>query len=459
MINFSDLSFIFRFLPAFLLAYYIVPIGMRAYITVIGSLIFYAVGDIKSLWVFLASIVVNYLFSLKCQERKKAFLFVIVLFDTGLLVFYKLIAQRIGLLLPVPLGISFFTFKMISFQADLYTGKIKKRPRFMETLLYFSLFPQVISGPIMRFEDTEKNRIITGVEDRFLLFRDRFSKNFDKVEEGLSIFVMGFAMKVILADYLAMMWNEIGTIGYESISTPLAWAGVVCYSLELYFDFWGYSLMASGIAVAMGYPFIINFNHPYSAKGVGDFYRRWHVTLGTWFRDYIYIPMGGSKKGSLRTIFNLCVVWFLTGLWHGVTLNFLLWSGCLLVLIVLEKYLWVHIPKVRDFVGKVHVLFFIPITWVIFAIPNYNDLLNYLGRLFPFAGGGNYINPFDFDKIVGNYVFFLLTGMMLLWPKIFDYIFKNRRNWFVRLFLLILFWICAVFVSGKAGNPFLYFSF
>ena len=458
MINFSDLSFIFRFLPIFLLVYYLVPAGYRAYITIIGSLLFYAVGDFKSLGLFCALIVINYLFSIKVKEHKKILLVLIVLLDVSVLMFYKLMVQM-GKFPSLPLGISFFMFKMISYQADMYKGKMKEMPRFSEVLLYFSLFPQVISGPIMRYQDMKKNRIMTGMEDRFLIFRDRLPIYLGKIEEGLAIFVMGLAMKVLIADRLSMMWNDIGTIGYESISTPLAWAGVLCFSLELYFDFWGYSLMASAVCVMMGYPFIINFDQPYASKSVSEFYRRWHMTLGSWFKDYVYIPLGGSRNGDLRCALNLFVVWLLTGIWHGISLNFFLWSGSLLLMIYFEKFLWSKNDKLMAIVGRIHVLLFLPVTWVIFALTSSNDLCAYLLRLFPVKGPGIAVNPGDFGKIAGNYRYILAAGVILLIPQIFKYIYDHRRNWFVRLFLMILFWICAVVVSGKAGNPFLYFGF
>ncbi len=458
IINFSDLSFIFRFLPIFLLAYYVLPARLRPLILLVGSLAFYAIGDPMSMVVFAAAIVVNILFSYKCHKKSKLFLFLIIASDVILLLAFKFLVSY-GNIQTLPLGISFFTFKMVSYQADLYKGKIRECPGIIAVAAYFAMFPQVMSGPIMRYSDFEKNKILSGTEDEFMAFKFRKRLHLDKIEEGLMFFTLGFAMKALLADYLAMMWNEIGTIGYESISTPLAWVGVVCFSMNLYFDFWGYSLMAAGIGVMLGFPFVRNFDHPYSSKGVGEFYRRWHMTLGSWFRDYIYFPMGGSKKGKFLTIRNLFVVWLLTGLWHGVTVNFLVWAGLLLIMIIFEKFVWTFNKKLLSVIGRVHVLIMVPITWVIFALPVKEDLFNYLGRMIPVSGSGIAVNPGDLVKLLSMYWPFFVGGFIFLIPAVYDYFEKHRKDLHIKVVMLFLFWICAAFVSTKAGNPFLYFSF
>lgn len=456
--NFSELSFIFRFLPIFLIAYYVLPSRLRPFVLFVGSLAFYAFGDPKSMGIFSVAVIVNLIFSYRCQAHSKPALIFIIAADVILLLSFKFLSGY-GKISGLPLGISFFTFKMVSYQADLYKGKIKKCPGIFAVAAYFSMFPQLMSGPIMRYSDFEKNKVLSGTEDRFLVFKDRIHLHLDKIEEGLVFFTLGFAMKALLADYLAAMWNDIGTIGYESISTPLAWAGVVCYSLNLYFDFWGYSLMAAGIGVMLGFPFIKNFDHPYASKTVGEFYRRWHMTLGSWFRDYVYFPMGGSRESKSNTIRNLFVVWALTGLWHGVTLNFIVWAGALLVMIVMEKFVWSSNEKLLAVIGRINVLIIIPITWVIFALPVKEDLYNYMGRLFPVNGAGIAVNPGDFAKLLSTYWGFLLAGLMLLFPGIYSNIVKRRKDWPMRVMMLILFWVCVTIVSTKAGNPFMYVNF
>ena len=424
----------------------------------LGSLVFYAFGDIRSLPVFIICIVINYLISFKTAERKGAFLFLIVAFDVLMLAFFKF-AFGYGQGIILPLGISFFTFKMISFQVDLYTGKIKHFPGLLNEVAYFSMFPQVTQGPIMRYEDYDKNDLISGKADMFFILRDRLKVCFERLEDGLFWFTLGFGMKILIADHLSMMWKDIGTIGYESISTPLAWAGVICYTLNLYFDFWGYSLMAAGLGVCLGFPFVENFDHPYASGSVSEFYRRWHVTLGRWFRDYVYIPLGGSRKGQKRTAVNLVIVWLLTGLWHGVTFNFLIWSGALLIMILFEKFILSSKKGLLKVIGRVNVLLFIPLTWVIFAINSTRDLCDYFFRLFPVMGEGIAVNHGDFGKLVGMYGIFMAAGLVFLIPQVFDFIKKRKDDIAVKVLALVLFWICACVASTKAGNPFMYLSF
>lgn len=308
----------------------------------------------------------------KCRKDR---LVTVLALDIGLLVLFKALGAFAGSSI-LPLGLSFYTFKMISFQADVFRGEMKELPTFKRTAVYFTMFPQIVSGPIMRFN-----------EGSFLMEEREYS--WEKLEEGLQYFVAGLGTKVLLADRLAILWKDIHMIGYESISTPLAWLGAAAYSMELYFDFWGYSLMASGICVMLGFPFVKNFEHPYASKSVSEFWRRWHMTLGSFFRDYVYIPLGGSRGGMPETLRNLLAVWVLTGLWHGGSLNFVLWGLALFLLIAVEKIglgkLFTRFPLI----GRCYTLFLIPVTWVFFALTDLGQLGLYLERLFPFAGGGS----------------------------------------------------------------------
>ena len=308
------------------------------------------------------------------------------------------------------------------------------------------MFPQVTQGPISRW-----NSIGFEKRDRTVTVK--------AFNDGLFFFVLGLGMKVLLADPLSILWNEIGKIGYESISTPLAWMGAIGYSLRLYMDFWGYSLMSAGIGMMLGYHFVINFLHPYWACGIGDFYRRWHATLGSWFRDYVYIPLGGNRKGNLRTILNLAVVWLLTGLWHGITPNYLIWSGVLFLLIVWEKFVVDGLISSFPIIGHLHVWLLIPLTWVIFAIPDLGDLRSYFMRLFPFFGSGVNVNSGDFMKQLTTYWPLLLISLLLCTPHWYRAIVKNRRRLPVLIALTIVFWICVYRIVISASNPFMYFSF
>ena len=457
MINFSDLTFIFRFLPVFVIAYYLTPITYRTWTLLLGSLVFYGVGDIRMLPVLLGAVVVNYLFSraIRGGNKKKLLLAFIVCIDALMLVEFKILGQVIDNSL-MPLGVSFFVFKMISFQADTYMDKITEEPPFADVAAYFCMFPQIVSGPIMRFSDYVENDHI-GKD----AYKAELKTILGNIEDGLRFFVLGLFMKVMIADHLSMLWNDIGTIGYESLSTPLAWIGAATYSMQLYYDFWGYSLMAAGVGVMLGFPFVVNFNQPYSAKGVSDFYRRWHATLGSWFRDYIYIPLGGSRVKAPRIIFNLLIVWLITGFWHGITLNYILWGLILFVIIVSERFIvFKLLPKwLGVVVGRLHVFVLIPLTWVVFAIPGMSMLREYFCRLFPFFGEGIAVNAGDYIKKLGTYGVFLGLGLILLIPGIYGLFEKYRKKPVIMAILFVIFWICVFSLSNSAGNPFMYFKF
>ena len=453
MVLFNSLTFLFRFFPIFLVIYFVTPARFREVVLFFGSLIFYAMGAGYMFLGLTALTAINYIlgqmvFSADKGGEKKSnrIAFYAALFvDVGSLVVFKLLSGLTNKVV-LPLGFSFYLFKMISYQADLFRGEITRRPDIMDTVVYFTMFPQVTQGPIMRWNNV-------GFEKRE---RTVTPKAFS---DGLFFFVLGLGMKVLLADPLSVLWNEIGKIGYESISTPLAWIGAVCYSLRLYMDFWGYSLMAAGIGMILGFHFVVNFVHPYWACGVADFFRRWHATLGAWFRDYVYIPLGGSRKGNLRTMRNLLVVWLLTGLWHGITPNYLIWGGVLWILIVWEKFVVDGILSSFKFLGHLHVWLFIPLTWVIFAIPDLHDLLIYFQRLFPFFGVGVNINSEDFIKQLLVYWPYLLSSLLLCRPPRYRLIVKNRRKLPVILVLTAVFWISVYKIVIAESNPFMYFSF
>ncbi len=456
MVNFSDLNFIFRFLPLFVIAYYVTPTKFRTWTLLLGSLLFYAVGDIRMFPALIVAVLVNFLFA-KAQfgEKSKSLLLFILAIDAGMLIEFKILGQFVDSSL-LPIGISFYVFKMISYQMDVYRGKIEKDASFLNVAAYFCMFPQIVSGPIMRYEKFLDNPMLFKEDGKAALI-----EIVGAIEDGLRFFVAGLAMKVLLADHLAMLWKDIGTIGYESISTPLAWLGAVTYSMELYFDFWGYSLMAAGIGVMLGFPFVVNFDQPYGSGSVSEFYRRWHATLGSWFRDYIYIPLGGSRKGEGRTVFNLLVVWLITGFWHGVTPNFIMWGLSLFLIIVLERLIVLkRLPGfLSKIIGKINVLVLIPLTWVVFAISDLKMLGDYFMRLFPFFGQGIAVNDNDFLKNVGVYWTVLVPGLILLIPKVFETWENHRRNPLFTVLWIALFWVCIYSISGAAGNPFMYFRF
>ncbi len=458
MVNFAGLEFIFRFLPVFLVIYYVVPSRGRDYVLLLGSFLFYAMGEPVFLLLLLTLTLVNHfvgrkikeqqggykMFPLQKAKRKRLLIFVLIL-DVGALALFKGLSTFVDSSL-LPLGISFYIFKMISFQVDMYRGDIWEKPDLKSTALYFTMFPQVVSGPIMRYDDGE--------------FGARRECGPEKFEDGLKYFVIGLGMKVLLADRIGILWNDLQMIGFQSISTPLAWFGAAGYSLQLYFDFWGYSMMASGILVMLGYEFIQNFDHPYASRSISEFYRRWHMTLGSFFRDYVYIPMGGSRCKKGRMLLNLALVWILTGIWHGNGPNFLIWGAVLGIFIILEKVFYGKALSKIPVVGNLYVLALIPLTWVVFAITDLRQLGIYFGRLFPFIGGeGIAVNSQDIVRYSQTYGGLFVAGIVLCIPGVFHFYEKHKKNPVFVLLLAAVFWYCVYFMSSSAGNPFMYFKF
>ncbi|MBO4901130.1 MAG: MBOAT family protein [Lachnospiraceae bacterium] len=462
---FSDLNFIFRALPLFLIIYYLTPYKLRKAVLLLASLAFYLYSAGYFVIVLVGAVVINYALSAGVSRKKKVPFVISLVIDAGLLVIFK-ITSCLGLGIPfpdgsifnlvLPLGISFYAFKLISYQADLYMGRTKKAS-FINLAVYITDFTQIVSGPIGRYGDSIvcTNRIVSSSEKALTRIKGALSN----ISNGLTYFIAGLFLKIILADHLAILWNEIGTIGYDSISTPLAWIGVFVYSMNLYLDFWGYSLMAAGLGVMLGGVFVRNFKNPYAAKSVSDFYRRWHITLGDWFRDYIYIPLGGSRCGSLRTIFSLSVVWFLTGLWHGVTVNYLIWAGILLILIICEKFILSRNETLYSIVGRINVWVIIPLTWIVFAIRSFGDLEVYFMRLFGLVPSSAVINASDYSGILSEGWVYIAASAVILLPGIRTSFIEHRRGKVWSVLLFIMFWLSIYSICGAVTNPFMYMSF
>lgn len=456
MVVFSGIEFLFRFLPIFLAVYYITPPRYRNTTLLFGSIVFYAAGEPYYVLLLMFSVWMNYILAKRIcfyetghkwkKRKRKDWLITALLIDAGLLAVFKILSIFWGNAV-MPLGLSFFTFKMISFQADIYRKEIKEMPTFKRTAVYFTMFPQIISGPVMRYND-----------GAFTLEKRNYS--LEKLEEGFWYFAIGLGTKVLLADKLAILWKNIATIGYESISTPLAWLGAFSYSMQLYFDFWGYSMMASGLCVMLGFPFIMNFDHPYAARSISEFWRRWHMTLGSWFRDYVYIPLGGSRAGTLRTVRNLLIVWLLTGIWHGSGLNFLLWGMALFLLIVLEKLLFGRWLLKCPAAGRIYVICLMPVTWMLFALTDLGQLSVYLGRMFPFIGGaGVAVNPQDIIKYAGMFGIYLLAGIIWCIPAVYRFLVRHRKHPAVVILTAVIFWLSVYGSVSVGNNPFMYLKF
>ncbi len=449
---FTDLNFLSRFLPLFIIAFYLSPRRFQTVELFIGSLLFYALGDPQFLPILIALCGVNFLLakiskSQEGTEGRQWILAAIVFIDVAVLVVFKLLGLFYGMHLPI--GISFYIFKMLSYQVDIYQGKIKQVPDFLESCAYFTLFFQITQGPIMRYSKAE----FASSKHRMSLIR---------MENGLKTMIIGLAMKTILADRLAILWNEAVKVGFGGISTPLAWMVAIGYSLQLYMDFWGYSLMASGIGVILGFSPIDNFAHPYAATSIGEFYRRWHMTLTSWFRDYVYIPLGGSRKSVKRTLINIMLVWLLTGFWHGGGLHFVLWGLFLGLFICAEKLFLARFFEKFPILGHLYVLLVIPVSWMFFAPSSTVEVGRFMARLFPLTGKFAGASSEDFITYFHQFSPYLFVSGALCAPPVFKLLTKDRSGVpriLESVLLLILLWIGLYQINISQANPFLYFNF
>lgn len=470
---FSSLLFIFVFLPVFLVLYYILPAKSRNLLLFLGSLLFYSFGEPYYLFLILCSILVNFLIGLGIEHakiggiEKKSLLCLSLFYNFGILLFFKytnFFIENINALLrlldihwrfytinvTLPLGISFYTFQIVSYVIDVYLGKTKADKSILSLGAYLCMFPQLIAGPIVIYSDIRdalKERKISAAG----------------LDNGLKTFIIGLGYKVIIANRIGTLWNEVCTIGYESISTPLAWLGAFAYSMQLYFDFCGYSLMAVGLGEMLGFRMPANFRHPYMARSVTDFWRRWHITLGTWFKQYVYIPLGGNRKGKGRMIFNLFIVWFLVGFWHGAAWNFILWGLFIFILQIIEKNItlnWLNADNIfAKLFSHIYMFFYILVSWAIFAISDFHDLGLYLSRMFPFAGSGINIDFSDFTRLVSDYAPLLIASIIFAadYPeRLFDKI-RGRASGVI--IALVIFWLSVYYLSIGINNPFLYFRY
>lgn len=448
---FSSFEFLFRFLPAFLIIYFITPKKFRNAVLFLGSIAFYTYGEAQYVLLLLASVTVNYVIArsmYKAPEdgrgRRQAVLLVLALcYDFGMLFFFK----YSGLTTKLPLGISFYTFQIAAYVIDVYRGIVPAEKSYVNLGTYLTMFPQLIAGPIVNYTEVSsclKRRTVTA--------RD--------FESGVRILVIGLGSKVIIADRVGMLWNNVQTIGFNSISTPLAWLGAVAYSMELYFDFAGYSMMAIGLGKMLGFQIPVNFRFPYISKSVTEFWRRWHITLGRWFRDYVYIPLGGSRKGRLRTMFNLFAVWILTALWHGAGYNFLIWGGMLLGVLFLEKLFLLPFLQKSKVIGHVYLLLFVPVTWMAFTITDVHQLGIYLTRMFPFVNAHTgMVNSMDYIKYLKDYDSLLAMGVLFATPVPAVIYGRIKRGMLGTLAIAVIFALSMYYLAVSANNPFLYFNF
>lgn len=469
---FSSIAFIMYFMPVFFLVYYILPASYKNAWLFLASLGFYYYGvrgNPGYLLLMIMSVVVNFvagklIAAQKTKRARKAWLVVGIVYDLGWLILFKYLGFLIENLnalfgamhvkvqletwnLILPIGISFYTFQIISYLVDVYRRETKAEKSLISLGTYLCMFPQLIAGPIVNYH----------------LIQEQLHKrkhSMEKVESGLKVFALGLAYKVLLANRVGHLWTEVTAIGYESISTPLAWMSIVAYSLQLYFDFYGYSLMAIGLGRMMGFDFPQNFNNPYMAVSMTDFWRRLHMTLGGWFREYVYIPLGGNRGGFAKTVRNMFVVWLLTGLWHGASWNFVLWGLLLFVLLFVEKAGLGKVLERHKALGHIYMILWIPLSWLVFVITDLSQLGIYLQKLFPFFGNaGTVLFQGDYLKYGKTYGIYLVLGILFATGVQEKLLKKNKNRLWVILLLLALFWASVYCMYLGMDDPFLYFRF
>lgn len=459
-VSFSDNIFIFRFLAIFLLIYIICPRKYRNLCILSGSLLFYWMNDSKYLWLLIISLVCNYLgLILVHKEKSKKALIVTIVFDVAMLFVFKY--WNFGVtnintmlhhnLLPVlqlalPLGISFYTFQNISILIDCYKEENGKKISFLEYATFITMFPHILSGPIFSYPDMRQELKCRNI-------------SMASMNQGFRMFVMGLGMKVLLSNKIETLWNSVQMAGTIGLWAPIAWLGAIAYSFQIYFDFAGYSLMAIGIGKMLGFHFPENFRHPYCASSISDFWRRWHITLGKWFTKYIYIPLGGNRKGKLRTVFNIFVVWSLTGIWHGASWNFVLWGLLFGICIGLEKIVIGKFFEIYKPLGHIWVIVLLPISWMLFANTNLQALLQYIGCMFGKAGSTLYLESDKFIFYLKQYWILLLICILFSTPLPQKCFKKIENKPISTLVILCIFFYSVYQLMQSGGNPFLYLQF
>lgn len=460
---FSSVTFLYYFLPIVLLVYYVVPKQLKNFVLFLASLLFYAWGEPKYVFLMLISVGIGYLAGILMDKLpRKPVMIVSVSLCLLFLIYFKytnffidninaLVKTSIPALnVIMPIGISFYTFQIISYILDVYYGRVEKQKNVLYLATYISMFPQLIAGPIVRYTDINNQ-----------LGKRKFSGEI--IADGITRFVIGLSKKVLVANQL----GELCQVFVDSTNKSVAfyWLYALAAALHIYFDFSGYSDMAIGLGKLLGFTFMENFNYPFMSKSITEFWRRWHMSLGTWFRDYVYIPLGGNRCGVKRQIFNILVVWFLTGFWHGAQWNFIVWGVYFSVLLVVEK-LWLY-KKLNQskIVGRIYALFLITISFVIFNVNTLGEIGEYLKNMF-FLGGSEIVNT--------EYVYYLRSYGVLLLIAIIGAtslpkkLYKLCRKFKVTslclvvvepIVLVALLLICTAYLIDGSFNPFLYFRF
>ena len=464
---FSSIVFLYIFLPIMLLLYFIVPSKFKNAIMILASLVFFAWGEIRYIFIMLVLAVMDFICGkqiTKYQDNKKKkifFLMINVVVNLGILFFFKyadfiitninnLTGFSIPLLnIPLPIGVSFNTFQSLSYVIDVYRGTVKCEKSFYNYLTYTTLFPQIIAGPIVRYETVDEELETKNI-------------SLDNFSAGMKRFIIGLGKKVLIANSVGALWNTIEIGNYSELSMLFAWIGIISFALQIYFDFSGYSDMAIGLAQIFGMKFDENFNYPYISKSITEFWRRWHITLSSWFRDYVYIPLGGNRRGFAIQIRNILIVWFLTGAWHGASWNFILWGLYFGIILILEKlFLLKLLEKLPKIVRHIYSIIIILVSWVIFAFEDLARVGEYIKAMFINS------NLWDNEALYysQNYGFLILIGIICsipLWEKIKEKIdSKNSKTleFITSLGYVVIFVLSTASLVTNSFNPFLYFRF
>ena len=466
---FSSLEFMFLYFPVVLLLYFVTPLKWRNVTLFVTSLIFYGWGEPLYVFLMLATITVDYFFGWMVgkyresnRKRARAYMIAAIVINLAILGFFKyanLVVDTVTALtgvtlthidVPLPVGISFYTFQALSYVIDVYRMDANAQRNYTAFGTYVTLFPQLIAGPIVRYQD---------VDDQL---RSR-THSMERFASGVRTLAAGMGKKVLLANAAGEIWTRISDAPETTVAA--AWLGIIMYTFQIYFDFSGYSDMAIGLGKMMGFSFRENFYYPYMANSVTDFWRRWHISLSTWFREYVYIPLGGTRRGRGRQIFNLLAVWFLTGLWHGASWNFVAWGLYYFVLLMLEKtFLLKLLDKLPKFVGHVYTLITVVFGWLLFVFTDFAAGMRYLATMF---GGGSATGFIDaggvFDWTSSLILLVILVIASTPYPKKLLYKLWEKYDAPVRavtaVLCLAVFFIALAYLVNSSYNPFLYYRF
>lgn len=456
---FSSLIFLFCFLPIFLICYFTFQKRkIRNFVLLAFSLLFYGYGEPIYLCLMILSIIVNFIFAKIIDKKNSKFIFYLaIVFNLGFLFFFKYMNFFIGninnifqlnigfLKVSLPIGISFYTFQILTYVIDVYKKEVPVQKSILNLGCYISAFPQLIAGPIVRYSTVNEEL-------------DNRKENFKDFAYGIKRFIIGLSKKAIIANEMAYVADTLFSSSIPQIGFIGVFIGSIAYTLQIYFDFSGYSDMAIGLGRMLGFHYLENFNYPYIATSITDFWRRWHISLSSFFRDYVYIPLGGNRCSIKKNIFNIMVVWTLTGLWHGASWNFILWGFYYGILLIFEKFiLKKYIEKFPNFLKHIYTLCFVVIGWIIFYFTDMNSLINTLKGLLGVYGFGDFIllNHLQIFKV--RTILLFIFGIIFSMP-IYKKILKNETS-IENVILLILFLISILFILASSYNPFIYFRF